>query len=155
MLKIRLTRVGKKNSPAYRVVVADQRKAVKRKFIEILGHYNPITNPKQLVINKERSLYWISKGAQASDTVHNLMCDLGILDKKDKIKKVYAKKKEVEEAPTETAETKADEEKVESPAAKENPEEPKATEEPAEVAAEPITETPSEEESKSEETKQE
>jgi small subunit ribosomal protein S16 len=91
MLKIRLTRVGKKNSPAYRVVVADQKKAVKRKFIEILGHYNPVSTPKQLVINKERALHWLGLGAQASDTVNNLMCDLGILDKKAKITKVYGK----------------------------------------------------------------
>lgn len=91
MLRIRLTRVGKKNSPAYRVVVADHKRAVKRKSIEILGHYNPSSNPKDLVINKERSLYWLSKGAQASDTVHNLMCDLGILAKDAKIKKIYAK----------------------------------------------------------------
>ena len=86
MLVIRLTRVGKKNSPAYRVVVADKKKAVKRKFIEILGHYNPIVKPKIIVIDKDRSLFWIKNGAQPSLTVHNLMCDLGILPKKDKIK---------------------------------------------------------------------
>ena len=86
MLRIRLTRVGKKNSPAYRVVVADQRRAVKRKFIEILGHYNPIMTPTQLVIDKKRSLFWISQGAQPSDTVNNLMVNLGILT--DKVNKV-------------------------------------------------------------------
>lgn len=92
MLRIRLTRVGKKNSPAYRVVIADKRRAVKRKFIEIVGHYNPTLNPKEIVINKERALFWMGNGAQPSDTVNNLMCDLGILDKKDKINKVYGKK---------------------------------------------------------------
>lgn len=92
MLRIRLTRVGKKNSPAYRVVVADKRRAVKRKFIEIIGNYNPTMKPKTIVIDKDRALFWINLGAQPSDTVNNLMCDLGILDKKDKINKVYGKK---------------------------------------------------------------
>jgi small subunit ribosomal protein S16 len=104
MLVIRLTRVGKKNSPAYRVVVADKRKAVKRKFIEILGHYNPASTPKQLVINKEKSLEWISKGAQPSDTVKNLMCDLGILAKDKKVKVTYGKKTKKKDAGKETEE---------------------------------------------------
>lgn len=104
MLVIRLTRVGKKNSPAYRVVVADKKRAVKRKFLEIIGNYNPTTTPKQLVINKDRALFWIGNGAQPSDTVHNLMCDLEILKKKDKIKKIYGKKqtkKALKEGPKE------------------------------------------------------
>ena len=100
MLRIRLTRVGKKNSPAYRVVVADKSRAVKRKFIEIVGNYNPILKPKTIVINKDRALFWMARGAQPSPTVNNLMCDLGILPKKNKIKKVFGKKtskKEVKE----------------------------------------------------------
>ncbi|MEI6498969.1 MAG: 30S ribosomal protein S16 [bacterium] len=102
MLKIRLTRVGKKNSPAYRVVVADQKRAVKGKFQEIIGNYNPTLKPKTVVIDKERALYWISKGAQVSDTVNNLMCDLRILDKKARIKKTIAQKA-VEAAAAEVA----------------------------------------------------
>ena len=137
-MRIRLTRVGKKNSPAYRVVVADHRKAVKRKSIEILGHYNPTTNPKDLVINKERSLYWISQGAQASDTVQNLMCDLGILPKKDKVKKVYAK------APEKKAKEGDETEKV-APAVEETVTEVLAEETPSEVEpvviAEEVAET--------------
>jgi len=92
MLTIRLTRVGKKNSPAYRVVIADKRRAVKGKFIEIVGNYNPTTKPKTIVINKDRALFWIDRGAQPSDTVRNLMCDLSILDKKEKMQKVFGKK---------------------------------------------------------------
>ena len=65
--------------------------AVKRKFIEIIGNYNPSCTPKQLVINKERALFWMEQGAQPSDTIRNLMCDLGILDKKDKATKVFGK----------------------------------------------------------------
>lgn len=120
MLVIRLTRVGKKNSPAYRVVVADKRKAVKRKFIEILGNYNPAANPKTLVIDKEKALHWIGLGAQPSDTVNNLMCQLEILPKNKMIKKVYSKptkkknagkvpaKAGTEEKKTETEETEAE-----------------------------------------------
>jgi len=138
MLKIRLTRVGKKNSPAYRVVVAEQKKAVKRKFIEIIGHYNPISQPKEIVIKKDRALFWIGQGAQPSDTVNNLMCELGILDKSKKIVKVFAKKAEVakeevveEKAAEEVAETPAAEEAVET--AEEVVEEPKAKETAEEV----------------------
>ncbi|MCX6809120.1 MAG: 30S ribosomal protein S16 [Candidatus Berkelbacteria bacterium] len=127
MLRIRLTRVGKKNSPAYRVVVADQRKAVKRKFIEILGHYNPIMKPKELVIDKERALFWISQGAQPSDTVNNLMCDLEILPKKNRIATTLNKSIEVEK--------KADvaEEKKETPVAEET-----TTVEPEQEATETV-----------------
>lgn len=101
MIVIRLTRVGKKNSPAYRVVVADKRRAVKRKFIEILGNYNPTRNPKQFVIDKERALFWIERGAQPSPTIRNLMVDAGVLPKTDKIKIVYGKEKS-KKAPTGT-----------------------------------------------------
>lgn len=143
MLRIRLTRVGKKNSPAYRVVIADKRRAVKGKFIEIVGHYNPTLKPKEVVINKERALFWMENGAQPSDTVRNLMCDLGILDKKDKIQKTFGKeltkkaikegpKEEpkaaetpVEETPSETAEAEtAPEEAKEAPAVETTAEEP-------------------------------
>lgn len=89
MLKIRLTRVGKKNSPAYRVVVAEQKKAVKRKFIEILGHYNPASTPKELIVKNDRAKFWIERGAQPSSTVHNLFAGLGIIDAK--INKIYGK----------------------------------------------------------------
>jgi small subunit ribosomal protein S16 len=97
MVVIRLTRVGKKNSPAYRVVVADKRRAVKRKFIEMIGHYNPILKPKEVVIDKERALFWLAKGAMPSDTVRNLMADLGIIKKSEKINKVYGKAKKKKE----------------------------------------------------------
>lgn len=93
MVVIRLSRVGKKNSPAYRVVVADKQRAAKRKYIEVIGHYNPTQKPKVVEIDKDRALLWISKGAKPSDTVNNLMADLGIIKKSDKINKVYGKAK--------------------------------------------------------------
>ena len=97
MVVIRLARVGKKNSPAYRVVVAEKQRAVKRKFIEVIGHYNPIREPKEIVIDKDRALFWLEKGAQPSDTVRNLMVDQGILKKSEKAEKKYAKKKKKKE----------------------------------------------------------
>lgn len=98
MVVIRLTRVGKKNSPAYRVVVAEKRRAVKRKFIEIIGHYNPILKPKEVVIDKERALFWMNSGAQPSDTVRNLMADLDIIPKKDKVNIKYARDRKKKES---------------------------------------------------------
>jgi len=125
MLKIRLTRVGKKNSPAYRVVVADSKRAVQRKFVEIIGHYNPTTKPKEVVIDKERALFWIGNGAQASDTVNNLMVDLGILEKK--VNKIYKKKTEkqiaAEKEATDKAAAEVEAAKVETPAVEEAAEE--------------------------------
>ncbi len=106
MVVIRLSRVGKKNSPAYRVVVADKQKAVKRKYIEAIGHYNPTMNPKEIVINSERAIFWMNNGAKPSPTVNNLMADLGIIKKSDKINKIYGKatkKKTTEENASSTS----------------------------------------------------
>jgi small subunit ribosomal protein S16 len=128
MVVIRLTRVGKKNSPAYRVVVADRRRAVKRKFIEILGHYNPISKPKEIVINKDRALFWMSQGAVPSDTVRNLMADLGILKKSEKVNKVYGKEKKKKEA----------KEGAEKPAVTTKPESEETAADESEVAAETV-----------------
>ncbi|MCL5410992.1 MAG: 30S ribosomal protein S16 [Patescibacteria group bacterium] len=149
MLRIRLTRVGKKNSPAYRVVIADKRRAVKRKFIEIIGHYNPTLNPKEIVINKERALFWMQNGAQPSDTVNNLMCDLGILAKKDKVNKVFGKKlskKAIKEGAGETKPETAAEATEEVPAAVEKEAAPEETTEveSAESEKEETIETPEE-----------
>lgn len=77
MLVIRLQRVGKKNQPSYRVVLAEKTAPVKGKFLEILGNYNP--RLKTRALNKERILYWISQGAKASPTVHNFLVDEKII----------------------------------------------------------------------------
>lgn len=91
MLKIRLSRVGRKNRAQFRVTLSDSRRAPDGKFIEILGHYNPFSNEK--VFNKERVEYWISKGAQPSPTIHNFLVDAGII-KGEKVTVWKAKKKE-------------------------------------------------------------
>ena len=67
MIRIRLARVGKRNQPTYRVVVADHRRPVKGKFIEVIGSYNP--RSKQLVLEREKMAAWVKKGAHLSETV--------------------------------------------------------------------------------------
>ena len=74
---IRLRRTGTTRKPAYRVVVADSRAARDGKFIEVLGHYNPLTNPPTLKIEVERAKEWIKKGAQPSNTVKTLLARAG------------------------------------------------------------------------------
>ena len=91
MLRIRLSRVGKRNNAQFRITVADGHRAPSGKFIEILGHYNPHT--KEKVFKKERIEYWIGKGAQPSATVHNFFIDAGIL-KGEKVTSWVPKKKE-------------------------------------------------------------
>lgn len=77
MLRIRFTRTGKKGQPSYRVVVAEKSKAVKRKYLELLGHYLPAVNPKKIELNKERIEHWINQGAQPTDSVAALLKSQG------------------------------------------------------------------------------
>ena len=73
MVKIRLRRMGAKKAPYYRVVVADSRDPRDGKFIEEIGTYNPLTDPATIQIDMERAKYWISNGAQPTDTVRVLL----------------------------------------------------------------------------------
>lgn len=73
MVKIRLLRTGKKKQPSYRIVAADSRTKRDGKTLEILGFYNPLTNPSEVKIKKGRYDYWISVGAQPTETVRNLV----------------------------------------------------------------------------------
>ncbi len=72
MVKIRLARGGRKKRPFYRVVAADSRMARDGRFLEVLGTYNPLSNPKEIIFKNERVEYWLGEGAQMSDTVKNL-----------------------------------------------------------------------------------
>ncbi|NPV79028.1 MAG: 30S ribosomal protein S16 [Firmicutes bacterium] len=78
---IRLARVGAKKQPHYRVVVADSRYPRDGRFIEILGHYNPRTNPETVKINEEKAREWLSKGARPSEAVSNILSKVGILNR--------------------------------------------------------------------------
>jgi len=80
MLRIRLTRKGSRNQPSYRLVVADQRAPRDGAFVDIIGHYNPRTEPITLVINGDKARNWLSKGAKPSDTVANLLKREGIIE---------------------------------------------------------------------------
>ncbi len=74
---IRLRRTGTTRKPAYRVVVADSRAARDGRFIEIIGHYNPLSRPPVIKIQLDKAEAWIKKGAQPSTTVKNLMARAG------------------------------------------------------------------------------
>jgi small subunit ribosomal protein S16 len=73
LLRIRLTRMGAKKKPYYRVIVTERRQARDGSFIEIVGHYNPVTNPPAIELDMERVRHWIARGAQPSETVSSLM----------------------------------------------------------------------------------
>ncbi len=79
MLTIRLTRVGKKKQPSYRFIVSEKARDPWGRALELLGTYNPLTNPSTIKLEKERISYWISKGAQCSETVWNLFVDQGLV----------------------------------------------------------------------------
>ncbi|MDB5026329.1 MAG: ribosomal protein [Candidatus Eremiobacteraeota bacterium] len=81
MVKIRLRRMGAKKQPTYRFVVADARSPRDGRFIEILGHYNPRTEPKTLVVNADKAKEWLAKGAQPSDPVRRLFAELGLVER--------------------------------------------------------------------------
>jgi len=74
---IRLRRTGRSKKPAYRVVVADSRAARDGRFIEIIGHYNPLTTPPTIDIKLDKASEWIKKGAQPSNTVRTLLLRAG------------------------------------------------------------------------------
>ena len=81
MLKIRLQRIGRKNDPAFRVVLTDSKNSTKSgKFLEILGTYNPIAKEKNFVA--DRIKYWMSQGARCSDTMHNFLVQDKIIEGK-------------------------------------------------------------------------
>ena len=77
-VRIRLTRVGARNNPMWRVVAADQRSPRDGRFIEVLGHYNPQTDPSTIELDEQKLRGWIEQGAQPSGTVKKLMKAKGI-----------------------------------------------------------------------------
>ena len=84
-VKMRLTRMGDKKSPFYRIVVVDSRKARDGEYIEKIGHYNPLTQPEEIVIDEAKAKDWLSKGVQPTDTVKTLLIRQGILEKPTKL----------------------------------------------------------------------
>lgn len=80
-VKIRLTRMGDKKSPFYRVVVADSRAPRDGKFIDIIGTYNPLTDPAEIKIDAEKAAKWLKNGATPTDTAKQLLVKSGIITK--------------------------------------------------------------------------
>ena len=129
MLIIRLKRVGRKNHPHYRMVVAEKSRAVGGKFIEILGSIDPHTKTRTL--KRERILHWLSNGAQVSDTAYNLLTKEKILTGGPRRIRIRKKKdkgdKEAEPQDTTSQDTKTTEEKTEEKEVQQEPTE-KSTE---------------------------
>ena len=87
MVRIRLRRMGAKKQPSYRIVVADAEAPRDGRFIEIIGHYNPRTEPETLHVEKERALYWLRQGAQPSEAVERLLRRVGVMEEFEASKK--------------------------------------------------------------------
>jgi small subunit ribosomal protein S16 len=138
-----LRRVGKRKQPIYRVVVADQRSPRDGRFIEIIGQYNPLTNPSEISLDADKALEWLRKGAEPSGSVRALLkrtgiwstyvADRGPAPKKVKKHRETAKNKAAAEA---QAAARAEKLAAEAPPAEEAP----AAEAPAEEAAAETTE---------------
>jgi small subunit ribosomal protein S16 len=103
MVRIRLRRVGAKRQPSYRIVAADKESPRDGRFIEILGFYNPRTDPSTIQLKEDRIYDWIDKGAQPSESAERVLKSAGALDR-------YARYKKGESLETLMAESKAAEE---------------------------------------------
>jgi small subunit ribosomal protein S16 len=79
MVKIRLTRLGDKKNPFYRVIVADSRAPRDGRFIDVIGTYNPLTDPAEIKIDADKAKKWLSDGAQPTDTARALLVKSGVL----------------------------------------------------------------------------
>lgn len=86
MVRIRLRRVGKRNQPSYRIVAADIESPRDGRFLEILGSYNPCTEPFTVYVKEDRVFDWLSKGAQPSDSVVQIFKSIGLLDRFERFK---------------------------------------------------------------------
>jgi small subunit ribosomal protein S16 len=80
-VKIRLRRIGAKKKPIYRMVVADSRSPRDGRFIEMVGHYNPLVDPPQITVNADRVQQWLKWGAQPTETVKALLARVGVWHK--------------------------------------------------------------------------
>lgn len=80
-VKLRLTRMGKKKQPMYRVVATDSHTKRDGEYIELIGTYNPLTRPATIKLDEEVALKWLNNGAIPSDTVRNILSDAGIMKK--------------------------------------------------------------------------
>ena len=141
MLTIRLQRVGKKNQPVFRIVLAEKKRAAQKKIVEALGIYNPRT--KEFGVKEERLKYWIEKHVELSPTVHNLLVTKNLVTGK----KVHAwhPKRKPTEASAEVGKTESAPSPQSSPVVKISQSETRGEEVKRETAAAPAAEAPKEE----------
>jgi len=150
MVRLRLRRVGRKKQPSYRVVAAEKEAPRDGRFLEVVGFYNPRTEPSTINLKEDRIFDWLSKGAQPSDAVESLFRQMGTRERYDRFKAGEALEKLLEEyqvtedsrnvtGKTRTEEVKKKPAKAEKPAAEE-PVVEKAAEAVEETEAEPVAE---------------
>ena len=84
-VKMRLTRMGDKKSPFYRIVIADSRVARDGMYIDKIGHYNPLTVPAQIVIDSDKAKEWLAKGVQPTETVKSLLVKTNVIEQSKKL----------------------------------------------------------------------
>ncbi len=95
MLTIKLSRIGKKKQPVYRIIIMEKARNPRGKALEILGSYNPFS--KRINLKEQRIKYWIGKGAQSTDTVYNLLVKHGIIKGKKRRISILSKKKKAKD----------------------------------------------------------
>lgn len=98
MVRIRLRRVGGKKQPSYRIVATDKESPRDGRFLEILGHYNPRTEPPTVEVNEDRLYEWLAKGAQPSESVQRMLTAAGVLDRFNRYRQGEAKEVLLQEA---------------------------------------------------------
>ncbi len=113
MLMIRLQRMGKKKKPTYRFVINEKARDTQAKSLEILGHYSPTENPKVLELKADRIKHWLSVGAQASETVHNILVREGIVEGKKRKSVTITNKRKTKMGAKQVAEEEKKKEAVE------------------------------------------
>jgi len=92
MLTIRLQRLGKKNYPTYRVIISEKGRDTKGTYLEALGNFDPHAKEGSMALKTERIKFWLAKGAQTSNTVHNLFMKAGLITDSKKKKSVFISK---------------------------------------------------------------
>jgi small subunit ribosomal protein S16 len=161
MVRIRLRRIGAKKQPSYRVVAADKESPRDGRFLEVLGFYNPRTEPSTIEFTEDRVYHWLSVGAQPSDSVSSLFRQVGLMERFERFKAGEAVEKLLEEAAAAMEARNVDprtrRDDLIAQAAKAKPAEPKAepqaeeTEAKAETEAEVETKAETETEAETEE----
>ena len=138
MVRLRLRRVGRKKQPSYRIVAADKESPRDGKFLEIVGFYNPRTEPETVTLKEDRVYHWLKNGAQPSDSVARILKTVGAMDRYERFKAgedletLVAEAEAAEEARTGSAKTRRDAPVAKKAKKEETAEAAEAVEEPAE-----------------------